>query len=108
MCDGCIRSATVHMIPLKVFLQIKHTLTKCAFSVILKLKEVGAMEQIIQLISNVGFPIACCIFLFSQQTKLTNTLHDISTTMQLMSARLDDIEDALRKGGKENGKKEKN
>ena len=35
------------------------------------------MEQI----SNVGFPIACCIFLFSQQTKLTNTLHDISITM---------------------------
>ena len=65
------------------------------------------MEQIIQLISNVGFPIACCIFLFSQQTKLTNTLHDISTTMQLMSSRLDDIEDAMRKGGKENGKKEK-
>lgn len=56
------------------------------------------MEQIIQLISNVGFPIACCyIFLFSQQTKLTNTLHDISTTMQLMSTRLDDIEDVLRK-----------
>lgn len=63
------------------------------------------MEQIIQLISNVGFPIACCIFLFSQQTKLTNTLHDISTTMQLMSSRLDDIEDAMRKG--EHGKKEK-
>ena len=32
-----------------------------------------------------------------QQTKLTNTLHDISTTMQLMSTRLDDIEDVLRK-----------
>ena len=64
------------------------------------------MEQIIQLISNVGFPIACCIFLFSQQTKLTNTLHDISTTMQLMSTRLDDIEDALRKE-ENNGKKEK-
>ena len=64
------------------------------------------MEQIIQLISNVGFPIACCIFLFSQQTKLTNTLHDISTTMQLMSTRLDDIEDALRKE-RNNGTKEK-
>lgn len=64
------------------------------------------MEQIIQLISNVGFPIACCIFLFSQQTKLTNTLHDISTTMQLMSSRLDDIEDAIRKE-KTNGTKEK-
>lgn len=29
------------------------------------------MEQIIQLISNVGIPIACCIFLFNQQAKLT-------------------------------------
>ena len=64
------------------------------------------MEQIIQLISNVGFPIACCIFLFSQQTKLTNTLHDISTTMQLMSSRLDDIEDIIRKE-KNDAKKEK-
>ena len=64
------------------------------------------MEQIIQLISNVGFPIACCIFLFSQQTKLTNTLHDISTTMQLMSSRLDDIEDIIRKE-KNDAEKEK-
>lgn len=63
------------------------------------------MEQIIQLISNVGFPIACCIVLFMQQNKLTVTLHDISNTMSLMSARLDDIEDAMRKGS-ENGKKE--
>lgn len=61
------------------------------------------MEQIIQLISNVGFPIACCIVLFMQQNKLTVTLHDISNTMSLMSARLDDIEDAMRKGA-ENGK----
>lgn len=66
------------------------------------------MEQIIQLISNVGFPIACCIFLFSQQTKLTTTLHDISTTMQLMSSRLDDIEDVIRKEKTDNAKKEKN
>ena len=62
------------------------------------------MEQIIQLISNVGFPIACCIILFMQQNKLTNTLHDISSTMSLMSARLDDIENAVREGGKTNGK----
>lgn len=62
------------------------------------------MEQIIQLISNVGFPIACYIILFMQQNKLTNTLHDISLTMSVMSARLDDIENAVRKGGKTNGK----
>ena len=63
------------------------------------------MEQIIQLISNVGFPIACCIILFMQQNKLTNTLHDISSTMSVMSARLDDIENAVRKGGKPNVEK---
>lgn len=63
------------------------------------------MEQIIQLISNVGFPIACCIILFMQQNKLTNTLHDISSTMTVMSARLDDIENAVRKGGAQSGKK---
>ena len=63
------------------------------------------MEQIIQLISNVGFPIACCIFLFIQQTKLTETLHEISTTMSVMSARLDNIEDTLQKGGAKDGKK---
>lgn len=62
------------------------------------------MEQIIQLISNVGFPIACCIILFMQQNKLTNTLHDISATMSVMSARLDDIENSVRKGVKANGK----
>ena len=62
------------------------------------------MEQIIQLISNVGFPIACCIILFMQQNKLTNTLHDISATMSVMSARLDDIENSVRRGVKTNGK----
>lgn len=63
------------------------------------------MEQIIQLISNVGFPIACCIILFMQQNKLTNTLHDISSTMTVMSARLDDIENSVRRVSN-NGKKE--
>lgn len=58
------------------------------------------MDQIVQLISNVGFPIACCIILFYQQNKLTTTLNEISKTMSLMSARMDDIEDSLKKGVK--------
>lgn len=62
------------------------------------------MEQIIQLISNVGFPIACCIILFMQQNKLTNTLHEISSTMAVISARIDDIESSIKKGGLTNGK----
>ena len=61
------------------------------------------MESIVQLISNVGFPIACCIVLFLQQNKLTTTLSEISNTMSLMNQRMDDIEDALKKGFKSNG-----
>ena len=88
-------------------LQENAYLQKWAFLVILAVKEVELMDQVIQLISNVGFPIACCIILFNQQNKLTNTLHDISATMSLMSARLDDIENAVRTGGDNGKKKEK-
>ena len=63
------------------------------------------MEQILTMISNVGFPIACCIILFTQQNKLTNTLHDISNTMTKITMRLDDIEEAVR-GGSYGTKKE--
>lgn len=61
------------------------------------------MEQILTIISNVGFPIACCIILFNQQNKLTNTLHEISNTMTKITMRLDDIEEAVK--GVEYGKK---
>lgn len=50
------------------------------------------MEQIITMISNVGFPIACCIVMFLQNDKLRDTLSEISTTMQVMSDRINDLE----------------
>lgn len=53
------------------------------------------MENIIQLISNVGFPIAACVVLFMQQNKLTNTLSDLSNTLTSMNQRLEDIEHRL-------------
>ena len=64
-------------------------------------------ENIITLISNLGFPIACCVVLFIQNNKLTNTLNEISRTMGIMSERLDDIEAKLNKRRADNGKKEK-
>ena len=62
--------------------------------------EVFHMDQIITLISNVGFPIACCIVLFMQQNKLTQTLGEISNTMNLINERIDNIENNLQKGVK--------
>ena len=65
------------------------------------------IENIITLISNLGFPIACCVVLFIQNNKLTNTLNEISRTMGIMSERLDDIEAKMNKRRADNGKKEK-
>lgn len=49
------------------------------------------MESIVTLISQVGFPIACCIYLFTQQSKLIETLGKMNTTMALMEQRLEDL-----------------
>jgi len=58
------------------------------------------MENIVTLITNVGFPIACCIVLFMQQNKLTQTLGEIGNTLNLMNERIDNIEASLQKGVK--------
>ena len=52
------------------------------------------MESIVTLISQVGFPIACCIYLFTQQNMLIKTRGEISTTMALMNQKL---ENAIKK-----------
>lgn len=35
----------------------------------------------LQAISTVGFPIACCFVLFKQNSKLTETITDLKTTL---------------------------
>lgn len=67
------------------------------------------MQDYINLISNVGFPIACCIFLFVQQGKLTKTFNDLSNTLNIMNERIDNIESHITKRKeKSNAKKEEN
>lgn len=53
------------------------------------------MGDIVSLISNVGFPIACCIVLFMQQNKLSNTLADLTVTLNGINQRLDNIENKI-------------
>lgn len=65
------------------------------------------LDNIITLISNLGFPIACCVVLFIQNNKLTNTLNEISRTMGIMSERLDDIEAKMNKRRLDNGSEKK-
>lgn len=71
-----------------------YSLTMQGFLLIIKVQiteEVITMESIVTLISQVGFPIACCVYLFTQQNKLIGTLGEISTTMALMNKSIEDI-----------------
>lgn len=50
------------------------------------------IDTIIKLISNLGFPIVCCIVLFVQNNNFSKALNELTTTLQVMSERLEDIE----------------
>lgn len=54
------------------------------------------MDSIVGLISNVGFPIACCVVLFVQQNKLSQTLNELAITLNGINQRLDNIEDNVK------------
>lgn len=50
------------------------------------------MQEITQLISNVGFPIVACIFMYKQQIDLNKTIKELSNTLKGIDARLDMLE----------------
>ena len=53
------------------------------------------MTELSNLISNVGFPIACCIVLFYNNTKFTETLNNLNVTLKEISTRIEQIEDNI-------------
>lgn len=52
-------------------------------------------QDIINAITNVGFPIVCCGVLFKLQNNLNATLKDLAVTLATMNVRIDNIENAL-------------
>lgn len=54
------------------------------------------MNEISQLISSVGFPIAACIYMAWSNERLQKTLNDLTTTLTLMNERLKDVETAIK------------
>lgn len=50
------------------------------------------MNEISQLISNVGFPIVACIFMYLQQVELNKSIKELSSTLTGIDTRLDRIE----------------
>lgn len=53
------------------------------------------MEDITNIISNVGFPIACCIVMFYNNSKFTDVLSNLNITLKEMTTRIEQIEDKL-------------
>ena len=55
------------------------------------------MEEIVSMVSNVGFPIACCIVMFINNGKFTEALNNLNVTLKEISTRMDNLEDKFNK-----------
>lgn len=53
--------------------------------------------NVTELISNMGFPIFCCLMMFYQNSQMQKTLTDLSQTLTSMNERLSDIEQTIGK-----------
>ena len=50
------------------------------------------MNDLTNLVSNVGFPIVACIFMYKQQVKLQETITDLTSTLKGIDTRLNQLE----------------
>lgn len=57
-------------------------------------------NTISQAIGSVGFPIVACCVMFYQNSKLQDTLKEMTGALVSISERLSDVENQIKKGGK--------
>lgn len=53
------------------------------------------IQVIAQLIGSLGFPIAACCVMFYQNSKMQDTLSELTRTLTTMNERLKDVEEAV-------------
>ena len=56
------------------------------------------LQEIQEIISNVGFPIVACIFMYKQNLDLQKSLSELSSTLKAIDARIDSIENEIKEG----------
>ena len=54
------------------------------------------VQEFEELITNVGFPIVACIFMYKQNLDLQKLLSELSTTLKAIDTRIDSIENDLK------------
>ena len=50
------------------------------------------MEQLINIVDNVGFPIFACIYMFKNNKELIAVINDLSSTLKGIDTRLQSLE----------------
>ena len=53
-------------------------------------------NAIISLVGSLGFPIAACCVMFWQNSKMQETLSELTKTLTVMNDRLSDVEQAVK------------
>lgn len=54
------------------------------------------ITSVTQLVTTVGFPIACCCVMFWQNSQLQETLTSMTASLELMNERLAKIEEVVK------------
>ena len=62
------------------------------------------MNELTNLITNVGFPIACCVVLFYNNSKFTEALNNLNVTLKEISTRIENLEDKMEVNNENNRK----
>lgn len=53
------------------------------------------MDEVVSLITNVGFPICCCVVLFNNNSKFMEALNNLNVTLKEISTRIENLEDKM-------------
>lgn len=51
------------------------------------------MNELTNLISNVGFPIVACVFMYKSQQEMSKTINELSVTLKGIDTRIQGLED---------------
>ena len=56
------------------------------------------LNDIMSIINSVGFPVVACVFMYMQVQKMNNIILELTTTLKTIDTRLDNLQDQLNKG----------
>lgn len=54
------------------------------------------MTELVQAISNVGFPIVMCIFMMLNNQKFVQAINELTVTLKEISTRIENLEDEVK------------